>query len=238
VKLATVSCHVERPLDDRIWARFSELQARRPGGFAIAALMRPPDPEQGESETLWLARARIAAAHGPLGHHTHWGGANQARPVDGDPAERVRAEAAWLRERGLEPKLFCGGGWYMDEGVAASLAELGYSDCTATSFRPPYLPENAARLALDEPAWLRVGEARLLELPSTHSLGMAARAAFRRLPAYVHVYFHDTDLLDARRCRALTTALSVIGHRRRATALDAVQAEAETAFGGADARVT
>ena len=58
-KVAVVSCHVERPLDDRTWAAFSEFQARRPGGFAIAALMRPPDAD--ESETLWLARARIEA---------------------------------------------------------------------------------------------------------------------------------------------------------------------------------
>ena len=228
MKLATVSCHVERPLDDRTWAGFSEFQARRPGGFTIAALMRPPDPD--ESETLWLARARIAAARGPLGHHTHWGGANQARPVDGDPAERVRREAEWLRDRGLEPKLFCGGGWYTDAGVAAALAELGYADCTATAFRPDYLAANARRLELAEPAWLRVGDARLLELPATHSLGMAARAGVGRLPAYVHVYFHDTDLLDERRRRALTTALRLIGRRRRPTALDAVSAEAEMDF--------
>ena len=228
MKLATVSCHVERPLDDRTWAAFSEFQARRPGGFTIAALMRLPDPD--ESETLWLARARIAAARGPLGHHTHWGGANQARPVEGDPAERVRRETEWLRDRGLEPKFFCGGGWYTDAGVAAALAELGYADCTATAFRPDYLAANAPRLELAEPAWLRVGDARLLELPATHSLGMAARAGVGRLPAYVHVYFHDTDLLDERRRRALTTALRVIGRRRRPTALDAVSAEAEMEF--------
>jgi hypothetical protein len=228
VRLATVSCHVERPLDDRTWAAFSEFQARRPGGFAIAALMRPPDPV--ETEALWLARARIAATRGPFGHHTHWGGANQARPVDGDPAERVRREAEWLRERGLEPRLFCGGGWYTDAGVAAALAELGYTDCTATAFRPDYLDADAPRLELDEPAWLRLGDARLLELPATHSLGMAARAGIGRLPSYVHVYFHDTDLLDERRRRALTTALRLIGRRRHPTPLDAVSAEAETAF--------
>jgi hypothetical protein len=228
--VATVSCHVERPLDDRCWAAFSELQDRRPGGFAIAALFRPPDPDAGESETLWLARARIAATRGPLGHHTHWGGAARARPVDGDAAERVRQEAVWLRERGLEPRLFCGGGWYTDESVAGALAELGYADCTATAFRPSYLAEGAPRLALDRPSWLRVGDARLLELPSTHSLGMAARAGLGRLPAYVHVYFHDTDLLDSRRRRALTAALAMIALRRRPTPLDAVSAEAETDF--------
>ena len=149
-RYAVVSCHVERPLDDDCWAAFSRLQARRPGGFAIAALMRPPDQEAGESEALWLARARIAAVHGPLGHHMHWGGPGQARPVDGDPAERVRSEAAWLRERGLAPRFFCGGGWYMDGSVAAVLAELGYADCTATAFRPAYLAERVPHLRSEE----------------------------------------------------------------------------------------
>ena len=63
-----VSCHVERPLDDGVWAAFAALQERRPGGLAIAALLRPPDSEAGETdEVLWLARARAAAARGPLG---------------------------------------------------------------------------------------------------------------------------------------------------------------------------
>src|SRR6266540_342529 len=67
---AVVSCHVERPLDDEAWSRFSRLQKRPPGGFAIAALMRPP--AAGEDERLWLERAREADAHGPFGLHTHW----------------------------------------------------------------------------------------------------------------------------------------------------------------------
>jgi hypothetical protein len=45
------------------------------------------------------------------------------------------------------------------------------------------------------------------------------------------VYFHDTDLLDEHRRRALTTALRLIGRRRRPTPLDALTAEAETDFG-------
>jgi hypothetical protein len=229
-RYAVVSCHVERPLDNACWAAFSRLRARRPGGFAIAALMRPPDAEAGESEALWVARARIAAAHGPLGHHTHWGGPGQARPVEGEPAERVRNEAAWLRERGLTPRLFCGGGWYMDEGVAAALAELGYADCTATAFRPSYLQPGAPRLALAEPAWLRVGERRLLELPTTHTLGMAFRAAVGALPGHVHVYFHDTDLLFWRRRLALGAALAALGRRRTPVDLSQLTAEAELDF--------
>src|SRR5205085_10491952 len=96
-----------------------------------------------------------------------------------------------------------------------------------TSSRPAYLEPDAQRLALAEPAWLCVGDARLLELPSTHSLGMAVRAAFGRLPGYVHVYFHDTDLLDAGRRRALVFALALIGRRRQPAALDTLTAEGE-----------
>src|SRR5688572_16767869 len=71
---AVASCHVERPLDDDCWRRFSRLQERRPRGFAIAALLRPPDADAGEDAGLWLERAREAAARGPLGHHTHFVG--------------------------------------------------------------------------------------------------------------------------------------------------------------------
>ena len=39
---AVVSCHVERPLDDGVWSRYRDLLRRRPGGFPIASLMRPP----------------------------------------------------------------------------------------------------------------------------------------------------------------------------------------------------
>src|SRR5688572_6703199 len=114
-RYAVVSCHVERPLEDEVWARFVALQRRRPGGFAIAALMRPADPSFGEDETLWHERAREAASLGPLGHHTHWTAPDHARPTGGGAGERVLVEGARLRERGLTPTLFCGGGWYTDE---------------------------------------------------------------------------------------------------------------------------
>ena len=57
---AVVSCHVERPLDDDAWRRFDALQRRRPGGFDVIALIRPPDPAHGEDEQRWLERARAA----------------------------------------------------------------------------------------------------------------------------------------------------------------------------------
>jgi hypothetical protein len=226
-RYAVASCHVERPLDDRVWSAFSRLQQRAPGGFRIAALMRPP--ADGEDAARWLERAREAAARGPLGHHTHFGGADRARPTgEADPAARVRSEAAWLRDHGFEPRLFCAGGWYMDGALAAALAELGYADCSATAFRPSYLAPGTPRLALAEPAWLRVdGGARLLELPSTHSLGMSARAALTPLPRHVHVYFHDTDLLSRPRRLALQAALALLGRRRRPIDLEQLRSLAE-----------
>ena len=222
-RYAVVSCHVERPLDDRTWALFADLQARRPGGFPIAALLRPPDLAAGEPEDRWLERAHDAARHGPLGHHTHFGGVAQARPVGPGAVERVRREASWLRLHGLDPLFFCGGAWYLDPDVAEALADLGYADCTATSFRPAYLPAGAPRVHLERPAWLRLASGRrLLELPTTHSLGMLARAVVRPralAEPVVHAYFHDTDLLDSRRRASLEVALRLLGRRRRPTDL-------------------
>ena len=218
-----VSCHVERLLDDRCWQLFASLQARRPGGFAIAALLRPPDEGAGEDPELWLERAREAAARGPLGHHTHFVGPAHARPATGgeEHSQRVRREALWLREHRLQPRFFCGGGWYIDGGVAAVLAELGYADCTGPAFAPAYLAEGDPRLSAERPAWLTLpAGGRLLELPATHSLGMAARAAFGSLPRYVHVYFHDTDLLSATRRTALRVALAALSLRCDVTDLE------------------
>lgn len=184
------------------------MQRARPGGFRIAALMRLPDSAYGEREDLWLERAREAARQGPFGLHTHWTSPDHARPTGGDAAERVRREVEWLRAHGLEPRFFAGGGWYTDERVQATVAELGLVDCTATTFPLPY-----------------GAEARVVEgprpglLPATHSLGMIARA--RTLPNYVHVYFHDTDLVSARRRLALALALRVLARRRPVSDLSA-----------------
>jgi hypothetical protein len=216
-RYAVVSCHVEKPLDDAVWVRFARLQERAPGGFRIAALMRPPDRTAGEDEDAWLVRAREAVSRGPFGLHTHWTSPSHARPSPGgeEPAERVRREIEWLRAKGLHPTLFAGGGWYVDDDVAEALAELGLVDCTGTAFAPSYLPPDAPRLGAAQPTTIELPSGRqLTEMPATHSLGMLARAVIGPLPPVVHAYFHDTDLLDGKRGAALELALRALRLRR------------------------
>jgi len=184
---AVVSCHLEQPLDDETWRRFDAFRRR----FAVLALIRPPDPAFGEDEARWLERARTLDR---IGLHTHWTSPTHARPSGGDPAERVRREAEWMRERGLEPTWFCGGGWYTDDAVAATVQELGLVDTTPRGG----VPHDGV-------------------LPTTHSLGQLAQAVLRpSLPQYVHAYFHDYDLIDRTRRNALAVSLRVLGMRRSA----------------------
>jgi hypothetical protein len=227
-RYAVVSCHVERPLDDTVWARFSALQEARPGGFGVAALMRPADAAFGEDESVWAARAHEAAARGPLGHHTHWTAPDHARPTSGGASERVRAEASRLRALGLAATLFCGGGWYTDLEVAEACAELGYVDCTPRATRPPYLDADAPWASLGTPAAVDLPSGLSLRaIPTTHTLGDLARALTRRsLPELLHVYFHDTDLLDARRRALIRVTLPLLARRARATDIDTLAAHA------------
>ena len=80
-------------------------------------------------------------------------------------------------------------------------------------------------MELHEPTWLELRNGRrLLELPTTHSIGMLARGLlgpFRR--QVVHAYFHDKDLLDRRRYAALRTGLTFLGMKRTALDLDDLQ---------------
>lgn len=159
----------------------------------MLALIRPPDPAHGEDGERWLERARSLRL---LGLHTHWTSPTHARPTDRDaePAERVRRDYEWMRGKGLEPRWFCGGGWYTDAGVREVLLELELVDCTPRGG----VPADGV-------------------LPTTHSIGQLARAVMSpSLPAYVHAYFHDYDLLDVRRRLALTTSLHALGMRRAA----------------------
>jgi hypothetical protein len=230
-RYAVVSCHVERPLDDRVWTAFAAFQERPPGGFAVAALMRPPDAAAGEhDEATWLERARDAAARGPVGHHTHFTSPTHARPTGGDPGERVAREGAWLRERGLSPTLFCGGGWYTDASVAEACATLGYVDLTPRASRPSYLPDGAAWAELDRPARIDLGAATLAAVPTTHGAGDLLRAVVRPgLPEQVHAYFHDTDLVDPRRRRLIGLGLRLLARRRPRADLEAIAATLDAA---------
>ncbi|HEY2326981.1 MAG TPA: hypothetical protein VGH52_05795 [Gaiellaceae bacterium] len=234
-RYAVVSCHVERPLDDRVWAAFERLLSSRPGGFDVTPFLRPP--AEGEDEKLWLERARHAAALAPLGHHTHWGGIEQARPKGVDPSALVREQADWLRANELMPRYFCGGGWYVDEALAETLAQHGYVDCTATTFQQSYLAADAPRLQLDGPRRLLLGSgATLLELPATHSLGMLGRG-LARLRGPVHVHFHDWELAEPRRALAIPVLLRMLRVLRKPLDIDELAERAadapEAAFAGA-----
>ena len=166
----------------RTWPADTEAASKKfRGGQGAAPLRLRPCPNK---------RAREAQALAPLGLHTHWTAPDHARPTGGDPAALVREQGEWLRSVGLDVQLFCGGSWCLDADVAQAVAELGYADCTATAFRPLYLEPGAAHVQLDEPAWLDVGGGqRLLELPTTHSIGMLARGLlgpFRRQVVFTH----------------------------------------------------
>jgi hypothetical protein len=227
-RYAVVSCHVERPLDDAVWVRYRRLFEARPGGFGLASLVRPADAAAGEDDDLWLERAQVTSQLGPFGHHTHWTGPDHARPTGGGTAERVLAEGRRLREAGLAPTLFCGGGWYTDAGVAEACAELGYVDCTPRASRPPYLGEGERWASLASPASIGLPSGRILRsIPTTHSLGDLARALRRRapLPAVTHVYFHDTDLLDRRRRMLVRALLPLLARHAQPSDLDALVAQ-------------
>ena len=77
------------------------------------------------------------------------------------------------------------------------------------------------------PATLELASGRELRaIPTTHSLGDLARALTQRnLPDLVHVYFHDTDLLDRRRRALLRAVLPVLARRANVTDLDALAAQ-------------
>ena len=229
-RFAVVSCHVERPLDDAVWAAFEQLLTRRPAGFVVTALMRPPHAASGEDEERWLERARRAADLAPLGHHTHWGGPSQARPPAAvDATAALREEISWLRDRGLAPRWFCGGGWYIDVPVAETLAASGYVDCSATTFSQTYLDESAPRLQLPGPRRVQLPSgASLLELPATHSLGMLGRGLLG-LDDLVHVHFHDWELVDRRRALSLQVLLHALRLLRKPLTIEALTDRAATA---------
>ena len=120
---AVASCHVERPLDDAVWSRFCDLQESRPGGFAVAALMRPADEAHGEDAQAWLARAREAAERAPLGHHTHWTAPDHAADAIHAMQERLSRITATRVDLGTQSIDYPGA----SVGVSESTSDLSSS---------------------------------------------------------------------------------------------------------------
>ena len=84
----------------------------------------------------------------------------------------------------------------------------------------------AAWAELGQPARIALGSTTLRAVPTTHGAGDLLRALVRpgALPARVHVYFHDTDLVDPRRRRLIAVGLTLLGRRRPRSDLAAVAA--------------
>ena len=142
------------------------------------------------------------------------------------------AEGSRLRELGLAPTLFCGGGWYTDEEVAEACAELGYVDCTVRASRPTYLATGERWASLAAPARVRLSPNRVVRsIPTTHSVGELARALARprSLPRHVHVYFHDTDLLRRKYRSLLAVLLPALSRVAVPTDLDVLATSLDSA---------
>ena len=226
-RYAVVSCHVERPLDDAVWARFVALQRRRPSGF------RDRGAHAAGRRRVRRGRDVVARAGTP------GCGARAARPPRAlDRARTTRGPRAPTRASACSPR----------EPECASSASLRRSSAAAAGTRTTRSSRpvrssatSTARLGhadlrtcarasagrhSPQPAVVELPSGRTLAaIPTTHSLGDLARALPRRdLPELVHVYFHDTDLLDARRRALLRVALPALARRARVTDLDALAA--------------
>ena len=179
-RYAVVSCHVERPLDDEVWRRFSALQAAPAGRLrdrrAHAA------PAAGEDEARWLERAREAEARGPFGLHTHWTAPDHARPTDGRSGRaRARAGPRGSGRSASRRRFFCGGGWYLDERVADAVADarlrrLHRDRVQARVSRG----RRSASAACDEPTWLELGRRTPPARAADDALDRHARARHLR----------------------------------------------------------
>jgi hypothetical protein len=208
-----VSCHVERPLDDETWARFTRFQSSEPGGFRIAALMRPPAPEAEKREDLWLDRVAVARVQAPVGHHTHFGGVAQARPRDfrrgrGPAAPRSRV----AQGQGRGAPVLVRRRLVSDAGDRARPHRLRL--CGLHSDRlPPRVPANRRaprpnRGAVLAPAPGWTPTARAPDDPLARDGGQTGADALPITSLPVHVYFHDWDLMDVRRADLLRGLLS------------------------------
>ena len=201
-----------------VWARFGALQAaarrlRHRSAAPAAGSARGEDDER-------LARARAAGGRARARSVTTRTGPppTHARPTGGDPGARVLRRGPPAARARARAALFCGGGWYTDPAGRRGVRRARLRRLHGDRLPPGYLAAGAPRLAL---AGARAGSCpsgrRLLELPSTHSLGMlAARAdaAGLALPSSTSTSTTPTSSTRAAG-RARLVAARLLGRRRR-----------------------
>ena len=185
----------------RSGTRFARLQQRPAGRISHRRARAPARRAGGEDDALWLERAREAAARGPFGQHTHW-----TRPTTPGPpaATRARAccdEGAWLRERGaaadalLRRRLVHRRA--RRSGVRGARLRRLHAALRRGRRTSPTAPLGRSSAA---PAWIKFRQVRPCSpsRPPARSASWRAGAIARQGSGepVVHVYFHDTDLLD------------------------------------------
>ena len=210
-RYAVVSCHVERPLDDEVWARFSALQQRRPGGFAIAALMRPADAAAGEDEAS-VARASAGGRRARPARSPHALDGSRPRAPYG---RADRASACSQRAGGCASS-----GSHRRSSAAAVGTPTSRSPRPAPSSatwtarratrRPPYLAPGEAWASLAEPARIRLPSGRLLAADPDDAF--ARRPRSRALAAAIAAGAWST-------CTSTTPISPIGGGRPRCAAL-------------------
>ena len=201
-RYAVVSCHVERPLDDAVWARFS-----RSSGDGRAASRSPrscgppirPSARTRRPGSSERARQRRSARSGttrtgrPRTTRDRRGGRDdgRARSRRGRTNARARSRADALLRR------------WLVHGRRAS-PRRAPSSATSTA-RPALQPTSVSaprasggRRSTRRPSWsCRRAASFARSRRRTRSAILRARSDAAICLELVHVYFHDTDLLDA-----------------------------------------
>ena len=174
-RYAVVSCHVERPLDDAVWARFAALQEERPGGFAIAALVRPAGCRRQERTSAPGSRGLVMRRHAPRSGTTRTG-----RPPTTPARRALRRElACWTRGERCATRL---------EADALLRGRLvhgrrGGGGLRRARLRRLHAPSPAAlRTSRPESAGRRSQQPASVELPSGRALGRDSHDALARRP--------------------------------------------------------
>ena len=201
----------------------------RPGGFPITSLMRPP--ADGEDGSVF-ARTRPGGGRPRSVRPPHPLDVADPRAPHRAATRPSRPRRALAAEQGLEPRFFCGGGWYIDArrdggGRRPRLRRLHRHRLAAA------VPagRRAAR-SLDQPARVRLDDGRrVLELP-THPL--ARRAPPRHSPARCRRSCTCTSTTTSCSSRAPAALTATLACSPAAAALSAWTAHAEREVAWAD----